>query len=90
LRPASQQDLHGGEPAENARILRDLLEGRDETPRCDVVLLNAAMALATQHGDIQRGLAEARQSLESGAALGKLNELVAFSQRCAPETAAVH
>jgi anthranilate phosphoribosyltransferase len=84
------QDLRGGEPEENARILRNLLEGRDETPRRDVVLLNAALALATQHGDIERGLREARHSLESGVALSKLNALAEFSQRCAPESSAVH
>ncbi|MBP1703023.1 MAG: trpD [Chloroflexi bacterium] len=90
LMPATMQDLRGGEPEENARILRNLLEGRDETPRRDVVLLNAALALATQHGDIERGLREARHSLESGVALSKLNALAEFSQRCAPESSAVH
>ncbi len=105
LRPASQEDLRGGDPAKNAHMLRELLSGRDESPRRDVVLFNAAAALATEDGAYgkehrldQRGaaderggdgelkqamvraLAQARHSLESGAALQKLDELIAYSQ----------
>ena len=81
LRPADERELAGGEPEENARILRRLLEGRDHSPRRDVLLLNAALALATEHGEIERGLQEARASLDSGAALGKLDALIAFSRQ---------
>jgi anthranilate phosphoribosyltransferase len=90
LRPAAPQELQGGEPDENARMLRGLLEGRDRSPRRDVVLLNAALALATEHGDIPRGLQEARHSLESGAALAKLDDLLLFSRAIAHESPAVH
>jgi anthranilate phosphoribosyltransferase len=80
LRPARPEDLRGGSPAENARLLRELLEGRDETPRRHVVLLNAAAALATRDGDLEQALRQARRSLDSGAALGKLHALAACSQ----------
>ncbi len=80
LKPAAASDLHGGDPAENARILRALLEGKDEPPRRDVVLLNAAAALATEDGDFSAALVEARQSLESGAALARLEHLRRVSQ----------
>lgn len=88
LRPADSRELAGGEPAENALILRGLLEGRDHSPRRDVLLLNAALALATEHGEIERGLQEARVSLDSGAALGKLEELIAFSRQVSPQAVA--
>jgi anthranilate phosphoribosyltransferase len=81
LRPASPEDLRGGNAEENARMLRDLLSGQDTSARRDVVLLNSAAALAVQSGDFAAALADARHSLESGAALGKLNAMVAFSRQ---------
>ncbi len=83
LRPASTDDLHGGDPVENAGMLRALLRGEDRGPRRDVVLLNSAAALATEHGDFAAALEEARQSLDSGAALDRLESLVVFSQKLA-------
>src|SRR5512133_3462265 len=80
LRPASAEDLHGGDPDENAAIMRALLSGQDRSPRRDVVLLNSAAALATETGDFPAALVEANRSLESGAALAKLEALVSFSQ----------
>ena len=81
LRAASAEDLRGGEPAENAALLRAILSGEDRGPRRDVVLLNAAAALATEHGDLGAGLEEAQKSLDSCAALEKLNDMVRFTQR---------
>ncbi|HEX9617940.1 MAG TPA: anthranilate phosphoribosyltransferase [Anaerolineales bacterium] len=81
LRPAALADLKGGSPQENAAILRALLACEDTSPRRDVVLLNSAAALALEHGDFQSALAQAELSLDSGAALGKLDALVSFSQQ---------
>lgn len=83
LRRVGPDDLHGGDPEENARILRLLLSGEDQSPRRDVVLLNAAAAVATESGDFASALHEARQSIDSGAALAKLDGLAAFSQQLA-------
>jgi anthranilate phosphoribosyltransferase len=83
LRPASPETLRGGDPQQNAAMLRDLLAVRDDSPRRDVVLFNAAMALATQHGDVQKALADATCALESGAALARLDALVGLSQSLA-------
>ncbi len=80
LREVGPEDLAGGEPTENARLLRHLLSGQDASPRRDIVLLNAAAALATQDGDFSNGLARAEESLLGGMALAKLDELIAFSQ----------
>ena len=89
LRRVKRDELQGGEPALNARMLRDLLSGRDDSPRRDVVLLNAAAAMATQDGDFSRGLELASQSLDSGAALEKLDALAAFSQTLAQAQGAI-
>jgi anthranilate phosphoribosyltransferase len=62
-------------------MLRSLLSGEDQSPRRDVVLLNAAAALATQDDNFSSALEEAACSLESGAALGKLDALIGFSQQ---------
>lgn len=83
LQAAGKSDLRGGSPDENADIMRKILSGDDRSPRRDVALLNAAAALATEDGDIERGLKDARKSLESGAALDKLNRLVDLSRSLA-------
>jgi anthranilate phosphoribosyltransferase len=80
LRPASEDDLRGGDPPENAAMLRAVLSGEDRSPRRDVVLLNSAAALATHHGDFRAALDEACRSLDSGAALQRLDTLVKFTQ----------
>lgn len=83
LRRAVREDLRGGDPEENARRLRAILAGEDRSPRRDVVLLNAAAALAVESGDLRAGLREATEALDSGAALAKLDALAAMSQRVA-------
>jgi len=81
LRHAAHQDLRGGDPEENARIMRTLLANEDHSPRRDVVLLNASATLALlDSGDMPAALVEATHSLESGAALAKLDALVKLSQ----------
>ena len=74
-------DLIGGTPDDNAKILRGVLSGSLNGTRKNAVLLNAAAALAAESGDLYEGFAMAKQSLESGAALKKLDELVAYCAR---------
>jgi anthranilate phosphoribosyltransferase len=81
LRPATAKDLCGGDPADNAERMRALLSNKDKGPCRDVVLFNAAAALSLTTSDFAGALGEATQSLESGAALQKLDALVAMSQR---------
>jgi anthranilate phosphoribosyltransferase len=74
-------DLVGGTPEDNAKILRGVLSGSLNGTRKNAVLLNAAAALAAESGDFREGFALAKQALESGAALRKLDELVSFSAK---------
>ncbi len=78
---ARLDDLRGGDAKENAAIIRGILAGEERGPRRDVVLFNAAAALAAETGDLRAGLEEAREAIDSGAALAKLDALVAFGKR---------
>ncbi|MCY4060918.1 MAG: anthranilate phosphoribosyltransferase [Chloroflexi bacterium] len=79
---ASLDDLRGGEPAENAVILRAVLDGSDHGPKRDIVLLNAGAAImaAGRASSIADGVVTARDCLDSGKALKKLDELIEMSQ----------
>jgi anthranilate phosphoribosyltransferase len=77
LRPAREEDLRGGTPEQNAQQLRELLQGKVQSPCRDVVLFNAAMAISMVTGDLPQALQQATQSLDSGAALQKLEQLIA-------------
>lgn len=83
LRPARPEDLSGGDPEENARMMRALLANEDKSPRRDVMLFNATATLALDTGDFFSALDEATESLDSGAALQKLDDLIALSQQLA-------
>ncbi len=80
LAPASVQDLRGGTPEQSAEMMRNILGGTLNGARRDAVLLNAAGALAAETGDFQSALEEVRQSLQSGAAFEKLNQLINYSK----------
>lgn len=77
---APLEALKGGDAAQNAAILRGVLEGKPGPAR-DVVLLNAAPAIVA--GDVavdwREGIEFAAKSIDSGAALAKLDELVKVS-----------
>jgi anthranilate synthase/phosphoribosyltransferase len=79
-------DIAGGDADENARIVRLVLEG-ELGPRRDVVLMNAGAALlaAGAVDDLPEGVSRARAAIDSGAALGALDALVAVSTRLAAE-----
>ena len=72
--------LEGGDPAANAAILREVLDG-GSGPRTDVVLLNAAAALAAAGvaADLAGGVEAARESIASGRARQALDRLVEVS-----------
>src|SRR5579859_2063433 len=79
---ASLQEISGGDAAENADIIRAVLKG-EKSPRRDVVLLNAGAALvaAGRADHIAGAIPLASQSIDSGAAAGKLEALVRFSSQ---------
>ena len=80
---ATPDDIKGGDAPENARIIREILDGQ-KGPKQDMVLLNAAAAFvaAGLDKDFKEGTQRARDSIESGRAREKLDNLVEFTQRC--------
>lgn len=73
---ATIEDMIGGEPEENAKITHEILSGVDQGPRRDIVLLNAAAVLSVESGDWETGLNQAREAIDSGAALRTLESWV--------------
>lgn len=72
------EDIMGGSPEENGAAFRDLLDGEKSAYR-DAVLLNSAAALliADRVTDLKQGVEMARESIDSGAALIKVQGLAA-------------
>ncbi len=83
--PASIRDLKGDDAATNAAILRGVLDGSERGAKRDVVVLNAgaAMVAAGKARTIRDGIRIAKDSLNSGNAAAKLDQLIAFSQSLA-------
>ncbi len=79
---ARLSDLRGGSAEDNARTIRRILEG-EKGPQRDVVVMNAALAIIAggQADDFRDGAGLAARSIDSGAAMGKLHDLVEFSRR---------
>jgi anthranilate phosphoribosyltransferase len=73
--------LRGGDRVVNARILEGILAGEVGGAPLEVVLLNSAagFVVAELAGDLPEGVCRAREAVESGAALSKLNALRAFA-----------
>ncbi len=73
--------LKGGDAKENAEIIRAVFSG-EKGPKRDMVVINAAAALyvAKAADTIREGIGLAEDSIDSGKAAGKLEELAAFSQ----------
>ena len=80
IKRASLADISGGDAADNAAIVREVLSGKKSSRR-DVVLLNAAAALvaAGRVDHLADGIPLAAASIDSGAAAGKLAALANFT-----------
>lgn len=75
----------GADPAENADLLRAVLDGAPGARR-DIVLANAAAALfvAGVAPSLAEGVPLAARAIDTGAARQKLDDLVAFTRQEAP------
>ncbi len=77
---AGLADIRGGGPQENADITRGILAGAVTGPMRNVVVLNAAAALAAEDGNIADQIPVAEKSIDEGRALETLHHFVAKSQ----------
>ncbi len=84
IREARVEEIRGGGAAENARILLEVLEGERGAAR-DIVLVNAGAAIYVggRARDIGCGIRSAEESVDSGAALAKLHQLIDRTQEIA-------
>jgi anthranilate phosphoribosyltransferase len=73
---APLEAIRGGDAAFNAEVLLAIIGG-EKSPRADLVVLNAALALvvAGAAGDITEGMESARSAIARGAARGALDAL---------------
>jgi anthranilate phosphoribosyltransferase len=80
LHPVPSQELLGGNPGDNARIILDIFRGR-RGPKRDIVLMNAAPAFIAcgKAASLQEGFEEAARVVDNGAAYEKLEKLIAFT-----------
>ncbi len=78
---AGMEALRGGDAKTNAGIIESILAG-EKSPRRDVVLINAAAALMAGGAvpSLKEGFRAAADSIDSGAALKKLQSLREFSR----------
>lgn len=76
-----KEELVGGTPQENAKITLDILKGQ-KGPKRDAVLMNAGAAIyiGGKAQDLQEGIAIARQMIDEGKALKKLEDFIQASQ----------
>jgi len=82
LRRASVEDLRGGDRERNREIAHSILSGT-KGPQRDIVLANAAAALvaAGRAATIQAGMEMGANSIDTGAAAAKVEQLANFSPR---------
>ena len=80
LERATFEEISGGDAAQNAGLIREVLAGK-KSARRDVVLLNAAAALvaAGRADHLRDAVPLAAEAIDSGAALAKLQALIAFT-----------
>lgn len=81
LKRCKKEDLVGGNPEENAVIVRAILDG-EEGARMDAVVLNAgaAMYIAAKELTLQEAIAKAREVIQSGEAKKQLERFIQKSQ----------
>lgn len=80
FRKPSLHELRGGDAAQNARALVDILANRDRSAKRDLIVINAAAGLVIT-GAVSRmesGIQLANELLDSGRALEKLREFQRF------------
>jgi anthranilate phosphoribosyltransferase len=77
VQPATLADVLGGDKMANAKIVREILSGKERGPKRDAVLINAAAALfiAGKTKSLIEGWDLAVETIDGGKANSKLTEL---------------
>ncbi|WJY26939.1 anthranilate phosphoribosyltransferase [Sporosarcina trichiuri] len=82
LARAGLEEVKGGDAAENAGIIRSVLEGK-QGPKLDIVLLNAGIGLFAQGAvpTVREGVEAARECISSGKAAQQLSDVIAYCRQ---------
>jgi anthranilate phosphoribosyltransferase len=77
----THDEIRGSNPDESAEILFKVLNGQEDAPRTEIVLVNgvAGIIVAGKTDEFSHAMEMARQSIDSGAAYSKLKNLVKAS-----------
>lgn len=80
FKKADIKNIEGGDAAENADIIRQILDGK-KGPKRDIVLINASAAFvaAGYAKDFKEGIKLSEETIYSGKAKNKLEELIEFT-----------
>ena len=80
LSPCDLTDLKGGDPKENASIIKSILNNESHGPKANIVALNAAAGFVVSGiaSDIGKGLEIAQRCIKDGTAMEKLDSLRNF------------
>ena len=75
------EEVRGGDPEYNAKVIREIFEGKERGPKRDFLALNAGATLyvAGKARSIAEGVRMAEEILDSGRALAKLEEIASKS-----------
>ncbi len=86
IEPASDDELSGGGPEQNAQIIRAIFAG-EPGPQREIAALNAGAAIyvAGRAASIAEGLGLARQAIDSGAAEVTLHRFLTRSEELSPK-----
>lgn len=83
IKIAPKSEIVGGTPKENAQITLDILTGKEQGAKRDIVLLNAGCAIycTGAAASISDGIKMARESIDSGKAYAKFEKMKEFTNR---------
>lgn len=83
IKISPKSEIAGGTPTDNAKITMDILTGREQGAKRDIVLLNAGCAIycTGSAASIDEGIEMARNSIDSGMALQKFEKMKEFTNR---------
>lgn len=77
-----EEDLKVNNPKESAELIQKILKGEEQGPKRNVVLLNAGLGIHANNkaASFEDGIEMAKESIDSGKALEKLEQLIKESR----------
>ena len=83
IKPCGLEDISGGEPEENAEIMKNIFLGKESVERKNVVCLNAACAflIADKVKSLKEGFEFAKSIIDKKEAYGLLMNFIEMTRR---------